>query len=86
MDRPIKNRVNLTNGFTLTIISVICDIVLRYHRNSRCLILGPNCRYPSRGPKTKLTLSQILMPFNFSKCVDDGSFVRDVIHTCNIAI
>jgi len=45
MDRPIKNRVNLTNGFTLTFVSVIGDIVLRYHRNSRCLILGLNCKY-----------------------------------------
>jgi hypothetical protein len=35
MDSPIKNRVNLVIGITLTISSIIGDIALRCPRNFR---------------------------------------------------
>jgi len=52
--------VNLANGFTLTILSIIGDIVLRYLRNFRCLILGHNCSYLSYIRYLNVEISPIL--------------------------
>jgi hypothetical protein len=45
MDRKTKNRVNLAYGFTLIILFIIGDMVLRYLINFRHLIHAFNCRY-----------------------------------------